>query len=202
MHPTITLAEANRVIEQNVKAALTALPDTAKLKPFNVIEDFPCEDPDDGGPPGRSWAERSDQVIGLDPEKIPEYYHLLRTWWLNHGFTILREFPDEGDQRISVERKSDGFRMGFQANHLGKMYLESSSPCVWPNGTPEPGAAPARVGEEPPMSALADESATEHLQPPPQQNSAPSHPHAGPTPRPARHDNDEDEDFRDIDFIR
>ncbi|MQA62789.1 MAG: hypothetical protein GEU86_15155 [Actinophytocola sp.] len=138
MEPTITLAEANRITEANAERMLTALPDGARLKPFSKYEEVACDDPDDGGPAGRKFAERSYQITGLDSTKTAEYHDKLRDWWLDHDFEILREFPTEGDRLISVENSADGFRMSYETNEHGEMYLNSSSPCVWTNGTPEP----------------------------------------------------------------
>lgn len=138
MEPTITLAEANRITEANADRALAALPDGARLKPFSKYEEVACDDPDDGGSAGRKFAERSYEITGLDSTKIASYYDNLRTWWPDNDFAIMRETPTGDNPRIYVENKTDGFRMSFIANEHGEMYLNSSSPCVWPNGTPDP----------------------------------------------------------------
>lgn len=203
MQSTITLSEANRITKENVKAALAALPDTAKLKLSHEIEDFRCDNPIEDVASQQSRAERSYQVLGLDPDKISDYYKTLRTWWLGHGWEILREHPDEGDQWLAVERQSDGFYMGFQANELGEMYLESSSPCVWPNGTPAPEAAPARVGPEPPAAELADEPANQRIQPQPRPDIGPTAQERQLKPKPSHpRPHDDDEDLDDVNFLR
>ena len=37
-----------------------------------------------------------------------------------------------------VENNTDGFRMRVTASDGGRLILIATSPCVWPNGTPEP----------------------------------------------------------------
>ncbi|RSM78276.1 hypothetical protein DL991_16945 [Amycolatopsis sp. WAC 01375] len=39
--------------------------------------------------------------------------------------------------------------MSIKANDLGKFYVGATSPCVWPNGTPEPQAVEATEPEQP-----------------------------------------------------
>ncbi|MFD2468246.1 hypothetical protein [Amycolatopsis silviterrae] len=42
------------------------------------------------------------------------------------------------NEYLWVENNADGFRMALQANSAGGLFLISTSPCVWPNGTPIP----------------------------------------------------------------
>jgi len=43
---------------------------------------------------------------------------------------------------LNANRMDDGFTMSLQANNKGGLALGTSSPCVWPNGTPAPATWP------------------------------------------------------------
>lgn len=136
MRPTMTIQEANRQVEQYVQQTLAAFPAGATLRLDEKYEDSECDEPTDRGPVGRQFASRSYEVTGLEPDQIPAYYEDLKMWWPQHGLQILKDDPRPSRQYLWAENADDGFRMAFQANDLGKMYLIASSPCVWPTGTP------------------------------------------------------------------
>jgi hypothetical protein len=73
----------------------------------------------------------------LPANRYSEYVDQLERWWRDHNFRIL---DDERPKRESiwVEHAEDRFRMRVKTNDAGELYLISTSPCVWPNGTPEP----------------------------------------------------------------
>lgn len=52
-------------------------------------------------------------------------------------FQVLRDDPTPGREYLWVENATDGFRMAFQANDAGEMFLIASSPCIWPDGAPD-----------------------------------------------------------------
>lgn len=136
MQPTITLDEANRTVDSYIERVVAQLPAAAKLKERLRFDGSPCDDPDDHGPLGRKTASRNYQVLGLDSGKIPQYFDTLRAWWERNGFRILDNNPRY--EFLWVENNADGFRMTLKANENGAIFLIASSPCVWPNGTPEP----------------------------------------------------------------
>lgn len=138
MQDTMTLDEANRRVEEYIRQALTALPRSAQLELQEKYEDLDCDDPTDSGPAGRRFASRSYQVTGLNAAEIPTYYNDLKAWWPQHGFKILKDDSRPTREYLWVEKGSDSFRMAFEANDLGQMYLIASSPCVWREGTPSP----------------------------------------------------------------
>ena len=84
-------------------------------------------------------ANRSYQVLGLDPQEIPSYFGMLRTWWQANDFRVLDDKPV--NEFLWVENSTDSFQMTLKANSKGGIFLLAGSPCVWPNGTPEPSAA-------------------------------------------------------------
>lgn len=138
MQNTMTLDEANRRVEDYIREALIALPPSAQLELYAKHEDLDCDDPTDEGPAGRRFASRTYRVTELNSAEIPTYYNDLKAWWPQHGFKILTDDPRPNRQYLWVENENDSFRMAFQSNDLGEMYLIASSPCVWREGTPNP----------------------------------------------------------------
>lgn len=138
MQPTMTLDEANRLADQYIHRALDALPTGATLSDPTIFRDSECDDPSDEGPLGRKFASHIYEIVGLDPQRIPSYFDTLRTWWEGNDFAVLKDDRRAGREFLWVENKQDSFRMTLKANDLGEMYLIASSPCVWPDGTPNP----------------------------------------------------------------
>lgn len=136
MQPTMTLAEANRAVDEHIANAVAQIPGDTRLDERLRFEDASCSDPDDHGPEGRKIASRNYEVLGIDPEQIPSYFDALKAWWLANGFAELDNEPKY--EYLWVENTSDGVRMSLQANDHGNLYITAASPCVWPNGTPSP----------------------------------------------------------------
>jgi len=139
MQPTITIAEANTRVDDYIARAIKALPSQATLKLTLQELHGDCSDPTDNGPKNRVVANRSYQVLGLDPQEIPSYFGMLRAWWQANGFRVLDDKP--ANEFLWVENNADSFQMTLKANAKGGIFLLAGSPCVWPNGTPEPSAA-------------------------------------------------------------
>lgn len=74
------------------------------------------------------------QISGLSKDRIPEYFAALRKWWERHNYRVLKDTP--ANEYLWVGHNPDGFRMTLKSNDLGELFLISTSPCVWPNGTP------------------------------------------------------------------
>jgi hypothetical protein len=138
MQPTITIEQANQQVEDYSMKAREALPSVARYTLFSSEQRGDCSDPSDNGPKNRMLASRTYKVEGLARDKIPTYFDALRTWWQNHNFRVLDNNPP--NEYLWVENNADSFRMALEANPQGDLFLTSTSPCVWPNGTPIPEA--------------------------------------------------------------
>jgi len=136
VRPTSTVEQATERAEDNLRRALAALPGHIRVERIASTH-TPCDDPDDGGPPGRVTASVQYQVHDLPADEFARRVDELRAWWTDNGFRELRD-GRPGMLYLWVEHNRDGFRMAVQANDLGELYLFSTSPCVWPHGTPEP----------------------------------------------------------------
>ena len=135
MQPTITIDEANRRVEEYISRVAKVLPPEAHLELGSQELRGDCSDPTDNGPTNRVIANRSFNVLGLNTASIPSYFDTLRNWWLANDFRVLDNNPPNG--YLWVENNADGFQMTLQANNKGQIFLDATSPCVWPNGTPE-----------------------------------------------------------------
>jgi hypothetical protein len=136
MHPTITAEQAKQRVVDYAMQAIAVLPPQPAAGKWNDGVD-PCDDPTDNGPKGRVIPFVEYKISGLSSALQNHYFDLLRAWWTSHNFRILVDQRPK-DFYLWVENNADGFRMTAQANDLGDLYLSSTAPCVWPNGTPAP----------------------------------------------------------------
>lgn len=137
MQPTMTAQQASLRVADYAQRAFAALPPPAALVKWAGDNNNPCDDPTDNGPQGRVVPYAEYKITGLPPDQYNHYFDVLRQWWASHGFRVLADDRPK-DLYLWVENNGDGFRMALQANDVGPLYLTSTAPCVWPNGTPEP----------------------------------------------------------------
>ncbi len=139
MKNTITQQQANQRAEQYVHDAVSAVLPSAQLEMVSAFEDSPCDDPTDNGPRGRVIASRDYWLNNIPADKQADYVNALAQWWTQHNFAIL---TDDRPHYVWVENRADGFRIAIQQTVTGptRLSLGATSPCVWPNGTPEPKA--------------------------------------------------------------
>ncbi len=138
MEPTISLAEAVRKVDSYAEQARQALgPEVEFVNPYKDY-DFPCSDADGGPARNRRDARVGYQLGGVAPAQIPVFFREIRSFWGRTGFVITDD--DKKGRFLGAKNSADGFMMGLQANELNEIYLNVSSPCVWRNGTPEPGS--------------------------------------------------------------
>ncbi len=138
MSNTITEQQAAQRVQANVRAAVAQLPDTAHLEQ-QLTHSTPCDDPSDNGPKGRITASTTYQIHELPPDQYPQLFDLLRDWWQRHDYRVLDDSRlSSTDMYLWVENIKDGFRMALQSNDNGGLFIIASSPCVWPQGSPEP----------------------------------------------------------------
>ncbi|WP_326568739.1 hypothetical protein VSH64_44515 [Amycolatopsis rhabdoformis] len=151
----MTEKQAHDRVEDYVRAAFESLPRTAARTLFSQNRSE-CTDPTDDGPAGRFEISVTYEITGLAVASFGAHFDAVVAWWRSHGFTVVAD-KRPGDQYVFARNAADSFDMSIQANELGKLYLGSTSPCVWPNGVPDAAAAedetPAAVAEpvvEPP----------------------------------------------------
>ena len=133
----MTIEEANQHIEEHLRAVKSVLPRTARYEVQFHKKSMDCGRTETGSRShGRVFASLEYQVLDLQPHRVPEYFSTIRKWWMTHGYRVLKDTPK--NEYLWVENKEDGVRLSMQANDSGEIYIGADSPCVWPNGTPEP----------------------------------------------------------------
>lgn len=131
MEKTPTIEEANRLVEKYLAEARSVLPGTLSTEPHYKETSGICG----GNESDMVLATDSFKVSDLTTDQISKYFSMLREWWTHHDYRILE---NRGNEYLWVEHNSDGFRLTLKSNKDGEIYLISTSPCVWPNGTPSP----------------------------------------------------------------
>jgi len=140
MPRTITQAQALTRVEQLLTSTASVLDPRPRLE-LNTI--FPtassCLDP---GP-----AESSKQVVvsraywlrDIAAKQNIVIAHQVRDHWIQQGHVITGAGGVEaGHPNISGETRPDGFILALGWAEGDRLYLAATSPCVWPDGTPEP----------------------------------------------------------------
>ncbi|MBP2330766.1 hypothetical protein JOF56_011151 [Kibdelosporangium banguiense] len=121
----LTLENATHEVDELVRQVL------AHLNPLGSVkiagDPTPCDDPTDGGEPGRVTAVAQYEVY-IAGDLLP-HVDTLHTWLTGNGFQILK---DARPNYLWAERLADGFRMAVQTNDLGAFFVTATSPCVWP----------------------------------------------------------------------
>ncbi|MGH3729810.1 MAG: hypothetical protein ACRDTU_13840 [Micromonosporaceae bacterium] len=139
MQPTITKQEAIDRVETLIEQAVAQLPDAARLESSRKEDAFPCDDHADGVPEGRAFVERDYWIRNL-PKPYEPYFDTLEEYWTDRGYPQIR-FDKRGLWWTMVHDPKDGFLISLKTTGDGEqLYIRSQSPCVWPNGTPEPEA--------------------------------------------------------------
>jgi hypothetical protein len=137
---TMTEDQARTHLERHLRAAMAQV--TAGLDAeAERAETMPCDDPSDGGPPGRVFVEAHYLLRGREPSENQEVFDGLHRYWTTQGYTVLRDQRDRPPAPLlTVRHTDDGFSVGLRENVIGELRVFGSSPCVWPDGLP-PAAA-------------------------------------------------------------
>ncbi|WP_145600292.1 hypothetical protein [Prauserella rugosa] len=134
MDKTITIQQANDKLEEHLERSHSAFPDSATFEEFSKYENSPCEDPGDPGPKGKKFASRIYQVRNVPADGIKDQFTTAKQWWTSNGYQVTHE----DDELLSVINTEDEYKLGLRTNRLNELFLLGDSPCVWPNGTPQP----------------------------------------------------------------
>ncbi len=138
MQPTETRKEAAEHVERLLKDAIAQLPGRVQTEVGLRVDTLPCDDPTDGGPLGRVIVEHDYDIHGLADKDYPEQFEILKRYWEDRGYrrllfekdgkSLLMKYTDSAEYRIVLGTSFDG----------SSLWVRASSPCIWPNGTPEP----------------------------------------------------------------
>src|SRR6266545_955456 len=129
--PPQALTHERQAAERHIRDALAALgPGPALRLESDAVQ--ACDDPTDGGPPGRVFVARRYWLLGTDRSA----FDTLARFWADHGYRIVEDRRGTAYPYLWVEHESDGFRVGIDANAVGDLLLGASSPCFWPTEEP------------------------------------------------------------------
>lgn len=135
MNESMTQGEAATKVQEHIDGVMSSLPDEAELEKRQGMIFASCDDPTDGGPKDRVTVGERLWIRGLPTEENETNIDRIYDYWTNNGYQVLRdERPDK--LSISVEDEEDFFRMSLQVSDQGSLSIGASSPCVWPEGTP------------------------------------------------------------------
>ncbi|WP_370949054.1 hypothetical protein AB5J62_16290 [Amycolatopsis sp. cg5] len=138
MDPTMTAAQAKAQAAEHVREATTASLPTG----FQLIDrgslPLGCTDTQ-GKPDGRTEIAVDYWIDGIDRAKNDDYVDAVKNWWTAHGWNIESDSRPR-DMFVNAKNSHTEFTMSIKATPDGRLSIDASSPCVWPNGTPQPKA--------------------------------------------------------------
>lgn len=135
--PTITAQQATQQVQQYVKDLMVVFPREAVLEQHGDVLTGPCANPSGVGFEKRVQVSVEYWIRGLDTARYNEYFDAMKAWLPSHGWTVSTDSRPR-DMFLNAYRGDDSFTMSLQANNKGGLSIGTASPCVWPNGTPEP----------------------------------------------------------------
>lgn len=135
--PTITAAQAATQAQQYVKDLIVVFPAEATLEQHGDVLTGPCANPSGVGFDKRVQASVDYWIRGLDAARYHEYFDAMKAWLPAGGWTIDTDSRPK-DMFLHANRADDEFTLTLQANNKGGLSIGAASPCVWPNGTPDP----------------------------------------------------------------
>ena len=134
MEETITQDEAAEKVQEHINGVMSSLPDEAELETRRGTLFAACDDPTDGGPKDRVTVSERLWVRGLPIEDNETNIKRIYDYWINNGYQVLRDERPEKSS-ITVEDE-DSFAAFLRVSDQGSLSIGASSPCVWPEGTP------------------------------------------------------------------
>lgn len=126
--------------EQIIRATAAAIKPAPRLERYpSIVEETSCVDPTDGGSPDRTVIHRTYWLRGIPRDRNGDVARQIKAHWDGMGVRYSSEVSLDGsDPRISGYTQPDEFLVSLSTNAGDDMYVSATSPCLWPNGTPEP----------------------------------------------------------------
>lgn len=133
---TLTEDQAFRRLDEHIRKALARIKFHPVLVP-GLVGSMPCDDPADGGPPGRVFVEAHYTLSGVPVEANQDVFDLLHDFWIGEGYVVISDLRGRGRApHLKVRQPDDGFSVALRENLASELRLSGSSPCVWPEGVP------------------------------------------------------------------
>jgi hypothetical protein len=137
MEETLDKDQALERVEQHIENAIAALPDSVQPEARGAIDGASCDDPTDNGPKNRVTVSHRYWLRNLPSENNDQYVETLHDYWTSNGYRVRYDRRPEKNS-ISVDNEEDSFGMWVRESKQGYLSIGASSPCIWPEGTPEP----------------------------------------------------------------
>ncbi|WP_116200483.1 hypothetical protein [Amycolatopsis circi] len=138
MQPTDTADQAREKAQAAVHAAAAAIFPAGYKLAESPLQSRPCTD-DSNQPTGQVSVSADFWVDGPDRSQNNKYYDNLKKWWSENGWSLE---TDSRPRDLFANAQRDGYLMSLEGTatgpNKGRLNIGASSPCVWPNGTPEP----------------------------------------------------------------
>jgi hypothetical protein len=136
MDDTLTEEQATARLDAHLRAAVGRLRPTPSLEQA-FASAMPCDDPDDGGPPGRIFIEAHYWLRDVPTERNRQVFDVLHEYWTANGYGVLSDLRDRPEApQLKVRHGDDGFSVSLRENLAHELRISGSSPCVWADGHP------------------------------------------------------------------
>jgi hypothetical protein len=138
MDPTLNEQQATDRVQQHIDDTVAVIQPPPRLEPQSLVDSQQCDLPSDNGPLGRIEVGRTYWLRDIPVERNSDVFAAVERYWTNNGWVILSDDTNPAAPFLSVENRQDAFRMSLSSSIDGQLSIGASSPCIWPNGTPEP----------------------------------------------------------------
>jgi hypothetical protein len=137
---TMTTLQVTSRIEQIIRDTVAGLNPKPQLKVIDYLSHpTTCIDPSDGGSPDRAVLTRHYRLSGIPNDRNGDIGRQVKTQWERKGYKInSADRLETNEPQITGHTQPDEFSISLTTNADGALAIGSTSPCFWPNGTPEP----------------------------------------------------------------
>ncbi|MEV4247943.1 hypothetical protein AB0J63_31575 [Streptosporangium canum] len=136
--PTMTQAQALARVEQLIKETSDVINPNPHLDLYRPsLNVNGCLDPTDGGSEDRVVISRSYYLRDIPKDQVGEVARQVKQHWERQGYYI--EAVSKDGLAVFGHSQPDDFLLSIgPTGDDDVLNLGVTSPCVWPNGTPEP----------------------------------------------------------------
>jgi hypothetical protein len=137
---TMTQKQATERVEQIIRDTVAALSVKPRLEMIESMSQADnCVDPTDGGSPDRTVISHSYWLRGIPRSRNGDIGRQVKSYWESKGYKITDvNGLNTNEPNINGYTQPDEFLFSIETNVDGDVNIGATSPCIWPNGTPEP----------------------------------------------------------------
>jgi hypothetical protein len=137
---TMTKQQASDRIEQIIRDTVAKLDPKPQLSAIDYLsQPTTCIDPTDGGSSDRTVLTRHYLLRGIPHDRNGAIGQQVKRYWENSGYKISSSVRlDTNEPQTTGFTQQDQFSISLTTGGDGSLGIGATSPCIWPNGTPEP----------------------------------------------------------------